>query len=85
MIRWQSLFRVQLNTTSHPGRNVTPLGTRTCSLTEPKIVAIEMTNLPTGSLGMMARESNPISIPWFLGPYNFSIWETENKMANGLS
>ena len=81
MIRWQSLFQVRLNTTYHPGRNVTPLGTGTASLTEPTVVATEMANLPIGSLGVMAREINPVSIPWFLDPYNLSIWETENKMA----
>lgn len=44
-------------------------------------MAIEMTNLPIGSCGVVARKINPVSSPWFPDPYNVSIWETENKMA----
>lgn len=79
------IFQIQLNTYSHPSRNITPMGTRTSNLEEPEVVSMEITNLPTGSHGLMVRKINPIYNLWFLGPYNLNIWDTENKKAIGLS
>lgn len=61
------------------------MGTRASNLAGPKVVGMVRTNLPIESQRLMAREINPIYSLSFLGPYNLSIVDTENKMAIGLS
>lgn len=74
-----------MNIQCHPGRNIILVGTRASNLAGPKVVGMVRTNLPIESQGLMAREINPIYSLSFLGPYNLSIVDTENKMAIGLS
>ena len=42
------------------------MGTRTFNLAEPKVMSMEMTNLTTGSHGVMVRKINPIYSLWLL-------------------
>lgn len=56
------------------------LGCRTSNFAEPRVVGMEGTNSPRGSLRMMVSEATAASMPEFLNP---SVFQLETQQLYG--